>query len=134
MSGLQRFATDKGLKITYKELGLVKAPQTWGSDEVYGYKVKIQRGRNSITFPYYMGVGLANKRPDHNVLDCLFSDAMGFKNSRGIEDFAREFGYSLYTPSDMRKVKKLYKGCENTLKDLEHLFTDEELDELADSL
>lgn len=134
MSGLQRFAIDKGLKITYTELGLVKAPLMWGADKVFGYKVKIQRGRKSFTFPFYMGIGLADKRPDCEVLDCLFMDAMSYRDSKGIEDFANQFGYDLYTPKEMKRTRKIYKGCENTLKDLEHLFTEEEIDELGESL
>jgi hypothetical protein len=134
LSGLQRFARDKGLKITYTELGLIDAPKHWNSDKVFGYKVKIQRGRKSFTFPYYMGVGLANKRPDHNVLDCLISDAMSYRDSRDIEDFANQMCYDPCTPKEMKKVQKIYKACENTLKNLEHLFTEDEIDELAESL
>lgn len=93
------------------------------------YYCKLRRGHKTYSFPFYDSVANYEKgeRPTkYDVLACL--DTYDYIN--GIEDFANEFGYDLC--ENYKETEKIYKACMKQSEKLHGLFTDEELEMLAE--
>lgn len=93
------------------------------------YYCKLRRGHKTYSFPFYDSVANYEKgeRPTkYDVLACL--DTYDYIN--GIEDFANEFGYDLC--ESYKETEKIYKACMKQSEKLHGLFTDEELEMLAE--
>lgn len=74
--------------------------------------------------------------PDHmtpNIKDVMYSlllDAMAYDEADNIFDFCDEFGYDCIDNYD--KAIEIYNACKKTSITLHNMFTDAELDELAE--
>lgn len=93
------------------------------------YYCKLRRGHKTYSFPFYDSIANYEKgeRPTkYDVLACL--DTYDYIN--GIEDFANEFGYDLC--ENYKETEKIYKACMKQSEKLHGLFTDEELEMLAE--
>ena len=98
----------------------------WGWDR-WKYSCKLRRGRKTYTFPFFDSVANyeEDKRPSkYDILACL--DTYDYIND--IKDFALEFGYNIYD----KETEKTYNACMRQSKKLHNLFTDEELEMLAE--
>lgn len=93
------------------------------------YYCKLRRKHKTYSFPFYDSIANYEKgeRPTkYDVLACL--DTYDYIN--GIEDFANEFGYDLC--ESYKETEKIYKACMKQREKLHGLFTDEELEMLAE--
>ena len=91
------------------------------------YSCKLRRGHKTYTFPFFDSVKNfeEDERPlKYDVLACLDT----YDYIQGIEDFAFEFGYNI----EDRETKRTYNACMRQSKELHRLFTDEELEMLAE--
>ena len=115
--------TNTTLEITRTEIVYRWGFKTWK------YYCKLRREHKTYSFPFYDSVANYNKgeRPSkYDVLACL--DTYDYIN--GIEDFANEFGYDLC--ENYKETEKIYKACMKQSEKLHGLFTDEELEMLAE--
>jgi len=89
-----------------------------------GWKVTLRNGRgNSYTVSFYKGVGLPDTPPTAlEVLECLVSDAAGYRDATGFEDWAENYGYD----TDSRAAEKTYKACKRIADRLGTFLTAEE--------
>lgn len=87
------------------------ADEDW-SRQAHHYKVTISgvfHGRRKRLTTYFsMGSAFCKDPEAGEVLDCLASDAAGFENAQGFEDWASEYGYD----TDSRKAERTYKAVE----------------------
>lgn len=93
------------------------------------YYCKLRRNHKTYSFPFYDSIAnyTTGERPTkYDVLACL--DTYDYIN--GIEDFANEFGYNLC--ENYKETEKIYKACMKQSEKLHGLFTDEELEMLAE--
>ena len=98
----------------------------WGWDR-WKYSCKLERGHRTYTFPFFDSVKNfeEDRRPSkYDVLACL--DTYDYISDIG--DFALEFGYDIYD----KKTEKTYNACMRQSKKLHNLFTNEELEMLAE--
>lgn len=68
------------------------------------YSVTLKRKRRQLTVPFGMGSGLTDEPTAEDVLNALLSDASGYENAQGFEDWASEYGYD----TDSRKAEQTY--------------------------
>ena len=84
-------------------------------------------GRPQFTTYFSMGLGHKGKEPmQKDVLDCLASDAAGYENASGFEDWARDYGYN----ADSRKAEKTYRMIERQSARLKKFLGDAAYQEL----
>ena len=98
----------------------------WGWDR-WKYSCKLRRGHKTYTFPLVDSVVnyRKNKRPSkYNILACL--DTYDYISD--IRNFALEFGYDICD----KETEKTYNACMRQSQKLHELFTDEELEMLAE--
>ena len=98
----------------------------WGWDR-WKYSCKLRRGCKTYTFPFFDSVAnyRKNKRPSkYDILACL--DTYDYISD--IRDFALEFGYDI----ENKETGKTYNACMRQSEKLHELFTDEELEMLAE--
>ena len=91
------------------------------------YNCELRREHKTYIFPFYDSVANYEKdeKPsEYDVLACLDT----YDYIQGIEDFASEFGYDI----EDRETEKTYNACMRQSKKLHDLFTDEELEILAE--
>ena len=113
--------TDTTLEITRD--GVVKK---WGQYR-WKYSCKLRRGHKTYTFPFFDSAKNfeEDKRPSkYDVLACHDT----YDYIQGLEDFASEFGYDI----EDRETEKTYNACMRQSKKIHGLFTDEELEMLAE--
>lgn len=108
----------------------------WASDNPFmsgnmnHYKVTIKVKNRRYTSYYSQGYGVKRDPQVADVLSCLVMDASSFENSRDIDDFIAETGFDVSCMADVRRIEKIYKACEKTLKALRRLYSADELQEL----
>lgn len=98
----------------------------WGQYR-WKYSCKLRRGHKTYTFPFFDSVKNfeEDKRPSkYDILACLDT----YDYIRDIKDFALEFGYDIWD----EETEKTYNACMRQSKKLHNLFTDEELEMLAE--
>ena len=113
--------TETTLEITRDEV-----VKKWGLYR-WKYSCKLRRGHKTYTFPFFDSAANygEDKRPSkYDILACL--DTYDYISD--IEDFALEFGYDI----EDRETKGIYNACMRQSKELHGLFTDEELEMLAE--
>lgn len=69
-----------------------------------------------------------------NVMECLLSDMDAYTVSEDVLDFAMNFGYSTSTFEDCRETRRIYKACEEEVRQLRELFTEDEIAELFEEM
>lgn len=65
---------------------------------------------------YSMGPALEREPTAEEVLDCLASDAAGWENASGFEDWAGEYGYD----TDSRRAERIYVTVGRAALDLKN--------------
>ena len=91
------------------------------------YSCKLEREGKTYLFPFFDSVANYEKDKEpskYDILACL--DTYDYISD--IEDFAFEFGYDI----EDRETEKIYNACMRQSKNLHGLFTDEELEMLAE--
>lgn len=93
-----------------------------------GWRVTLKNKRGKrMTVPFYMGIGLKGEPSAADVLECLISDAIGYRNAASFEDWASDYGYD----PDSRAAEKTYRACGRISDRLEKFLTPEEFEALA---
>ena len=113
--------TDTTLEITRD--GVV---EKWGYYR-WKYSCKLRRGHKTYTFPFFDSAANyeEDKRPSkYDILACLDTYDYIYR----LEDFASEFGYDI----EDKETKRTYNACMRQSEKLHGLFTDEELEMLAE--
>ena len=113
--------TGTTLEITRDEI-----VEKWGWYR-WKYSCKLRRGHKTYTFPFFDSVKNfeEDKRPSkYDILACLDT----YDYIRDIEDFTFEFGYDIQN----EETERTYNACMKQSKKLHNLFTDEELEMLAE--
>jgi hypothetical protein len=90
--------------------------------EGYHYKCILRAKGKQLTTFFSMGLAHEGKEPQiEEVLDCLASDASGYENAQGFEDWCNEYGYS----TDSKTAEKIWKAVEKGAKKLKNFLGDE---------
>ena len=113
--------TDTTLEITRDEV-----VEKWGWYR-WKYSCKLRRGCKTYTFPFFDSVRNfeEDKRPSkYDILACLDTYDYIYR----LEDFASEFGYDI----EDKETERTYNACMRQSEKLHGLFTDEELEMLAE--
>lgn len=103
-------------------------PNMPDSQNMDHYRVTLRNAdRKRMTLVYSKGYGHNNKPPEvDEVLDCVASDAAGFENSNGFEDWCSEYGYD----TDSRSAERTYKAIEKQAAKLQAFLGTEAFNEL----
>jgi hypothetical protein len=106
------------LRVT-SALGMQRDDDGWYH---YPYRVTLSRkGHGSMRLTWRQGTAHTNDPNVVEVLDCLASDAAGFVNAQGFEDWCSEYGYD----SDSRKAEKIYRAVERQTDSLRRVLGDD---------
>lgn len=128
MNTIAEFIASHGITMTATLVSKAEATKGLNSDHANQdhWNVLFSCGKQRYQTSFYMGMGLrATRRGFENlgqprvistpkppkaedVLDCIASDAAGFINARGFEDWASEYGYD----TDSRKAEATYRAVE----------------------
>lgn len=101
----------------------------WGSPN-NGWKVTLTNGRgNRYTVPFYTGLGLTGEPSAADVIQCLVSDAAGYRDAGTFEAWAGEYGYD----TDSRAAHKTWKACRRISDRLDTFLTPEEFTAVQES-
>lgn len=98
----------------------------WGQYR-WRYYCKLRRGCKTYTFPFFDSAANYEKDEEpskYDILACLDT----YDDIQGIEDFAFDFGYDI----EDRETERTYNACMRQSEKLHGLFTDEELEMLAE--
>jgi hypothetical protein len=102
--------------------------EEWGTPN-NGWKVTLKNSRGQrYTVPFFKGIGLPDTPPTAaEVLECLVSDALGYRNARSFDDWAADYGYD----TDSRAAYRTFEACRRISERLDKFLTPEEFDALA---
>jgi len=73
------------------------------------------------TFPFWTGTGFTSKPNTFDAAHCVLSDASGFENSQGFEDWASDYGYD----TDSRSAEDIYRATERVHRNIMRLLGDD---------
>jgi hypothetical protein len=99
-------------------------PNMADSERMDHWRITLRRSnpRRSLTLTFSMGSGHNGAEPETaDVLECLASDAAGFENATGFEDWAEEYGYD----PDSRSAERTYRAVERETYRLRRFMGDE---------
>jgi len=91
------------------------------------WKCVIRKGRARMTVHFSQGSAVAREPTLEDILDSLGSEAGGYLNARGFEDWAGEYGYD----TDSRSAERTYRAIGSQVDDLRRLLGEDALQELA---
>jgi hypothetical protein len=91
------------------------------------WKCTIKRGRGRMIVFFSQGPAIVHEPSLEELLDTLGSDASGYLNARGFEDWASEYGYD----PDSRRAERMWKAVGQQVADLRRLLGDGGIEELA---
>ena len=121
LSMLDRFVRS----IKYKRTYIGKSHITTGN----AYKINLAYNHHYCSFVFNDNFKNESKKKDF--LYCLLLDAMAYDQARDVYDFARTFGYDMYTREEIAKVRKIYYACREQSKRLHRLFNEQEIELLS---
>ncbi len=116
MSTLRGFISRHGISMTAELIN--RRPDGHMSDMPAGtahYRCTLRSKGKRLTVYFSQGPAICKEPTAEDVLDCLASDAAGFANARGFEDWCAEYGYD----EDSRKAAKIYRTIEKQAAKLE---------------
>lgn len=87
-----------------------------------GYTCTLKYNDKQYSIPYYQGYGIKTDPTIQGVLECLFSDASVYDNSKDLADFANTFGLDMGFPEGHKRAKRLYNDCKRVKENLDRLF------------
>ena len=121
-TAMTNIAIIDGFKITLA-LANTKQPQ-WSNGKHNHYKVRISKGRKSLSFDYFGSINQAERGIHPTIADALACFAMdAFCGKLSFEDFCFDMGGS----TDSMKDLKAWKSCVKFAKDAERLGISEEV-------
>jgi hypothetical protein len=85
------------------------------------WTVTLRYQRRQYTFPFWTGTGWTSEPETFDALHCILSDASGFENSSGFEDWASDYGYD----TDSRKAERIYRSVEVVYTNVKRLLGDD---------
>lgn len=121
--GAHKIADSMGLKMLIKGSDYRKH---FPEDKQNRYVFKIQLKKDGKQYSFYFGQSIAegsNEPTLYSVLACLQKYDVG-----SFEDFCGEFGYD----EDSRQAERIYKAVTKEFKNMQRLFTCEELELLQE--
>lgn len=86
----------------------------------------LEREGTRMKVPFSQGSAYYNPPTAAEVLDCVASDAAGFENANGFEDWCSEYGYD----TDSRKADRIYNTIEEQRDELERFLGREAFEKL----
>ena len=92
------------------------------------YKCTLKYGKRQFTTYFSMGSAHCKDPTAEDLLDCLASDASGYDNCRGFEDWCSDYGYD----TDSRKAEKTFNTIGAQTAKLRKFLSDK-FDELLNS-
>ena len=104
---LASFAAQTGIQMLAE--WVASRPKRHASEQWDGsthYRCVFRWEGRRMTVYFSMGSALRNPPTIEDVLDCLASDASGYENSQGFEDWASEYGYD----TDSRAAERIYRA------------------------
>src|SRR5689334_5404812 len=119
---LEQFIADN--KIDFKCQWIAQRPDRIADDWDRGashYKCRVTCGRRGFTLYFSQGSAHTSPPTIADVLDCLASDAAGYENARGFEEWAGEYGYD----TDSRKAERLYRTVKRQAEQLKRMIGEE---------
>jgi hypothetical protein len=123
---------EKASNLVAKKLGIKMSILSIGYDkhfhndiqERYIFKLKLSKGGKQYTFRFGQSIAKGGEEPTlYDVLACLQKYDVGT-----FEDFCNMFGYD----EDSRSAERIYKAVCREYAAMQRLFTDEELEILAE--
>jgi hypothetical protein len=105
MTDLETLCAQKRVRIESR-YGEAEIPDGW-QPGTHPWKVTLRYQGRRLTVPFFMGPALDREPTAADVLHCLCSDAMGYINSGGFEDWCSEYGYD----TDSRKAEATFIAC-----------------------
>lgn len=100
------------MNATHKVTMTVRAadsnPNMVNDRQMNHWRCTLRREGKRMTVLFSMGLGLSGEPTVAAVLECLASDAAGYFNANGFDDWASEYGYE----TDSRSAHKCYKTTE----------------------
>ncbi len=121
METLQALIERTGITLTAKPTSHNPA---MGDKDMDHWRVTLRRPdpRRQFTLVFSMGRGHNGAEPKADeVLDCLASDAAGYENTTGFEDWAEYYGYD----TDSRSAERTYRAVERETHRLSRFMGDE---------
>lgn len=101
------------------EIEPAETHEGWEGDGFH-YSVTLRGGASAMTVPFSTGTGWDHAPTVADVLDSLASDASGFEDSDGFEDWAAGLGYD----TDSRKAEATYRAVEAQTAELRQVAGD----------
>lgn len=93
------------------------------------YSVTLMFDGRLLSTPFGMGPALTGTPTVADVLNSLVSDAAGYENANGFEDWASEFGYD----TDSRQAEATYRAVEESTEVLRSFLAEKYEDYLWDT-
>ena len=93
---------------------------------MHHYRCTLKGPRGKMTIPFSTGSAWTRDPGPKDVLDALASDAVGYENTQGFEEWASEYGFDL----DSRKAQRIYRATERQSKALKRIMGDDAYKEL----
>lgn len=87
----------------------------------FHFKCTLKRPGRQLTTFFSMGPAHSREPSAADLLDCLASDASGYENARGFEEWASEYGYD----PDSRRAEKIFRTVEKQTEKLKRFMGDE---------
>jgi hypothetical protein len=87
----------------------------------WSYRVRLRFEGRQLTSPWRQGTGITTDPTAEAVLESMLSDAAGYDNSRGFEDWAAEYGYD----PDSRAAEAIYRAVERQTHKLAQFLGDQ---------
>jgi hypothetical protein len=81
------------------------------------WHIKMRSSGHAMSLYFSQGSAHTDPPTVEDVLDCLASDASGYDQARGFEEWARDLGYG----EDSRKAEKVYKSVKRQAEQLKRL-------------
>lgn len=125
------FLIETETKCEIRLIGLA-FPNWQNETPVNKYEVTLRNKRSNYTFDFYSSIkDTENKRSlpldFYSVLACLSS-----YYPESFDEFLADFGYEIKSERDYLRIKKIHLDCIDEMRALERLFTDEQLEKLAE--
>jgi hypothetical protein len=103
--------------------------EQWGTPN-NGWRVTLRNGRGGrYTVPFYTGLGLTGEPTAADVIQCLVSDAAGYRDTGDFQEWCSDYGMD----TDSRAAHKTWKACRRISERLHTFLTPEEFSDIQES-
>jgi hypothetical protein len=116
-----------GYRISNREV-----PETDPEWHGTAWKVSLwNREGRKITVDFHQGILITEEPQLSDVLNAIISDTLAYDEAADVLDFAENFGYSLDTAEERRRIRKTYTACKNMSEKVHRWLDAEEFERLA---